>query len=86
MKYLHFDNSYKIWSLSKIRNKIDNVALEKYSSIFSAEVILDRSYMSMYLEWWLHNIVYYVTKPFSFIKFIKKINLECKDIDLAEQV
>ena len=43
--------------------------------------LLNRTYFSMYVEWWLHNIGYYITKPFS---FLEEINLRCKDVDLGK--
>ena len=61
--------------------KIDWNCKKKYDSHF-ADLILNRAYRSMYVEWWLHNIGYYLTKPFCSIEFFKKINLRCKDVDL----
>lgn len=84
MKNLHIENSYNIWSIKKMRKKIDEVALKEYGDFKSMEGLLGRTYISMYLEWWAHNIGYYVTKPFCRIESLHKINLRCKDVDLEE--
>ena len=34
------------------------------------------------IEWWLHNIVYWLTKPFTKNTTIKSINDRSKDVDL----
>lgn len=34
------------------------------------------------IEWWLHNIVYWLTKPFVKNNTIKSVNDRCKDVDL----
>ena len=60
-----------------IQNKIN----EKYNSLNPVE-LFNREYNSLYIEWWLHNIGYYITKPFCFIEKIEKINLRFKDVDL----
>ena len=64
---------------------IENACLQKYDSN-SPQTILQRTYNSMYVEWWLHNIGYYITKPFCFIDRINKINLRCKDVDINEWI
>ena len=84
MKNLHIENSYNIWSAKKMRKKIDEIALKEYGEFESIENLFGRKYVSMYFEWWLHNIAYYITKPFCFIGFIRKINSRSKDVDLEE--
>ena len=83
MKNLHINNSYNIWNTSKMCSLINEKCLADYNSD-SPETILNRTYRSMYVEWWLHNIGYYVTKPLCSIEFFKKINLKCKDVDINE--
>jgi hypothetical protein len=48
------------------------------------EDYLNRSYRSMYIEWILHNIGYYITLPFIKNEKIKNINERCKHVDLDE--
>ena len=48
------------------------------------EEYLDRTYKSMIIEWWLHNVGYYVTKPFIKKENIYKLNLRFKDVDIEE--
>ena len=85
MNNLHIENSYKIWSINKMFEMIwDAVYSATNLLTITPQSYLNRTYKSMYIEWWLHNIGYYVTKPFCFIKPIYKINLRCKDVDLNE--
>ena len=83
-KSIQIKDSYKIWRPFAMKQLIIKACCVKYDSIFFVDV-LNRSYVSMYVEWWLHNIGYYITKPFSFIPNIKIINLRCKDVDLEEK-
>ena len=83
MKNIQIKNSYNIWKLSQMRSMIEKECWERYDSIAPC-FLLNRLYTDMYIEWWLHNIGYYVTKPFCKIEFFKKINLRCKDVDLNE--
>jgi hypothetical protein len=43
-------------------------------------------YTPYIIEWWLHNIGYYLTKPFARIPVLKRINERCKDVDLIVRV
>lgn len=81
MPNIHIENSYSIWKTVLMRTLIDFECDIKYGTVL-AEMLLNRSYRSMYIEWWLHNIGYYITKPFCHIEAVKKINLRCKDVDL----
>ena len=83
MKNIHIENSYKIWNPSQMRSMIEKECWERYHSTLPC-ILLNRLYTDMYIEWWLHNIGYYVTKPLCKIEFFKKINLRCKDVDLNE--
>ena len=38
------------------------------------------------IEWWLHNIVYWLTKPFTKNTTVKKLNDRSKDVDLEVEV
>ena len=82
-KSIQIKDSYRLWKPSAMKNFIQVAVYLKYRSLFPEE-FLNRSYQSMYIEWWLHNIGYYITKPFCFIAFVKKINLRCRDVDLEE--
>lgn len=83
MKNLHIENSYNIWSKSKMESIIKEKCLEVYNSC-DPELTLNRTYKSMYIEWWLHNIGYYITASFYPIEYLYKINLRCKDVDINE--
>ncbi len=80
---INISDSYSIWSHRIMKALIQERAIYKYKSS-DATSLLNRSYNSMYIEWWIHNIGYYVTRPFCFDENISKINLRCKDVDLEE--
>lgn len=83
MKNLHIEDSYNIWNISDMRYIIRRNCFDQLHS-FYPEIELNRSCFTMYVEWCLHNIGYYITKPFCFIEPIRFINLICKDVDLQE--
>ena len=83
MRNIHIEDSYNIWDTYDMTYIISAKCFEKFGS-HNPQAILNRTYASMYVEWWAHNIGYYITKPFCFVEPIKKINLRCKDVDLEE--
>lgn len=83
MKNIHIENSYNIWNVKRMKCTLDVECYKNFGSC-NPETTLNRSYESMYIEWWLHNIGYYGTKPFCFIDAVKKINLRFKDVDIEE--
>ena len=83
MKNIHIDNSYNVWNKKKMRALIEERCLAVYGTT-DAEATLNRTYRSLYFEWWLHNIVYWLTKPFCANKKILSFNLRAKDVDLEE--
>lgn len=85
MKNIHIENSYKIWNLSKMRTLITKNCYLTHKDVY-ADRLLNRSYSSMYIEWWLHNIGYYLTLPLLRfgVELIRDVNLRCRDVDLEE--
>lgn len=83
MKNIHVEDSYNVWNTSDMDYIIRGKCFNEFYS-YNPELALNRSYRSMHIEWWLHNIGYYITKPFCNIDWIKTINLRCKDVDLEE--
>ena len=83
MKNLHIENSYKTWSCKQIKNQINKKCEEQYQNS-SPKNILNRNYTDLTIEWWLHNIGYYATKPLTKINYLNNINRRCKDVDLEE--
>lgn len=81
MKSIQIKDSYRLWKPSAMKNFIQFSVYLKYRSL-SPEELLNRSYQSMYIEWWLHNIGYYLTRN---IAIFDVINLRCKDVDLEER-
>jgi hypothetical protein len=82
-KNLHIVDSYKVWSIKRMDYLIHLSATATYN-IFDVEEFLNRTMRSMYIEWWLHNIGYYLTKPLCHIPFFKALNKRFKDVDLEE--
>lgn len=85
MRNLHIENSFNVWNPIKMRQIIDEeVKSVATHHLETAEQYLHRSYVSLYIEWWLHNIGYYLTKPLCFISKFNWYNTRCKDVDLEE--
>ena len=83
IKSIQIKDSYNIWSPAKMKIKIQIEIRDCYLSWAPTDA-LNRTYKSMYIEWWLHNIGYYLTLPFIRFERLKRINLRCKDVDLEE--
>ena len=77
---IQIKDSYKFWRPCKMKLEIQAACYYKYGSVRANEV-LHRSYVGMYIEWWLHNIGYYLTRN---LAIFDVINLRCKDVDLEE--
>lgn len=83
MKNIHIENSYNIWSTKKMKRRIRRKSNELIG-LYNGEVCLGRPYWTMYIEWWLHNIGYYITKPFIENSKVKVLNERFKHVDLDE--
>ena len=84
MKVIHIENSYNIWSTIIMFTYINRECLIKYDSL-SADIKLNRSYRGMYIEWYLHNIGYWLTLPFIKNEKIRALNERFKHVDLEER-
>lgn len=78
---IRINNSYCIWLPKQMKLLIQNQALYKYGTM-DVKSVLNRGYISLYIEWWFHNIGYYITKPFCFIESVQDTNARFKDVDL----
>ena len=83
LKNIHIEDSYNIWKPSTMRQKISEECEKTYGDK-DADKVLSRNGNLMYVEWWLHNVGYYATKPLCNNKKIAKINKRFKDVDLEE--
>lgn len=83
MKNIHLDNSYEIWRPKQMLFCIKAKAWSVYKNT-DAEELLNRTMLSMYIEWWAHNIGYYLTKPFCKFAAVERLNKRLKDVDLQE--
>ena len=82
-KSIHIENSYKTWTITQMVCDIEWECRVKYGTLRAGE-ILKRSYKGMYIEWYLHNIGYWLTLPFIKNKTIKALNERFKHVDLEE--
>lgn len=80
-KSIQIKDSYKVWRPSIMKRCIRIECIYKYD-MASADRVLHRSWVSIYIEWWLHNIGYYLTRN---IAIFDVVNLRCKDVDLEER-
>ena len=83
MKNIHIENSYKIWKKKEMHEKIFYTFHSQYRQI-DVENVMHRTYESMFLEWYLHNIGYWITLPFIKNQKIKALNERFKHVDLEE--
>ena len=85
MNNLHIENSYHIWNTKKMKAIIEEACQSIYNTA-NVHSILNRNFTSLYIEWWLHNIAYYLTIPFCFIKKIEVLNKRARHVDLNERI
>lgn len=83
MRNIHIDDSHFVWTTDDMRVLIGLRARSEYGSP-NAELLLNRTYRSMYIEWYLHNLGYYLTLPFCKIEAVDRLNKRFKDVDLEE--
>ena len=76
-------NSYRIWLPSQMKNEIRWRSMQDYHEP-DPEKLLNRTYRSMYIEWWLHNIGYFISLPLK-NEFWKQINKRCMHVDLEKR-
>ena len=83
MKSVQIKNSYSTWSTDVMKELIMDACFRKYKRR-NAVKLLNRTYKSMYTEWYMHNIGYYLTLPFINNKRIAALNERFKHVDLEE--
>lgn len=83
MKNIHIENSYTVWSIKTMNEKIYREFNHKYNEI-DVEHYMNRTYNGMYIEWYLHNIGYWITLPFIKNEKINALNKRFKHVDLEE--
>ena len=83
MRNIHIPYSYSIWCPSTMKERM-------YTQLFYKNIqgeptcYLNRRIWTLIVEWWLHNIGYYLTKPFCKIEWFDKLNERFRDVDLEE--
>ncbi len=83
MKNLHFVNSYRVWNYNQMLDMVFDENYRLYDSCVPSAT-LNRSYSGMIVEWYLHNIGYWITLPFVKYPKIAKLNERFKHLDLEE--
>lgn len=93
MKSIQIEKGYNTWRPKKMINRIIKECHNKYGSdvhnlhsVNSADKLLNRTYLSMIVEWYLHNIAYYLTKPLCFIPVCCVWNRRAKDVGIEERL
>lgn len=74
-KHIQIKNSYCVWNPQVMKYFIERHCQIQDSQLFA-----------LTLEWWLHNIGYYITLPFITNDWCASINRRCKDVDLLLRV
>lgn len=85
MKNIHIENSYKIWNKKVMHEIIFSKCSKKYNEI-DVQFCMKRTYISMFIEWYLHNIAYWITLPFIKNEKIRSYNERFKHVDLEEHL
>ena len=85
MKNIHIPDSYNVWTIPTMVCEIEWLCKKKYGTT-NADQVLNRTYKSMYIEWYLHKIGYWLTLPFVYILKIKSYNERFKHVDLEERL
>lgn len=78
-RYIQIKNSFGVWKPSKMRVYIYYQFRKQYDF---ASISKLKNFKPLVIEWWLHNIGYWFTKPFVRIPKINALNLRFKDVDL----
>ena len=73
-KHIHIRLSYDVWSPARMR---------KYIIAYGGN---GKHIFLLVIEWWLHNIGYYLTYPFTANPKIDALNERFKHVDLMVEV
>jgi hypothetical protein len=74
-KPIQLQNSYVVWRPSTMEKALVYLLGMK-----------PLNFKALVIEWWLHNIAYYLTLPFIFVPFMKKLNERAKHVDLEVEI
>ena len=83
MKNIRIENSYKTWKPHFMLIDIITKCYDEHKTT-DADKILNRTFAGMYIEWWLHNIGYWLTRPFIAFSYFNELNERFKHVDLEE--
>lgn len=79
-KHIQIKDSYNIWKPSKMRELVIADYRDQYWDFeHDLSIVNDKA---LIVEWWLHNIGYWVTLPFISVAKIRSINVRCQHVDL----
>lgn len=85
MKNIQILNSYNVWNTNKMTIILIEECYNQYGSN-DPEALLNRTFKDMYIEWLLHNLGYWFTRPFIGYNFFNKLNLRFMHVDLEEHI
>lgn len=78
-RHIQIKDSYDVWRPSKMRVSI---YYHFHKQCDLPRLVAIQNFKSLVIEWWLHNIGYYITKPFIRFKRVNALHLRFKDVDL----
>lgn len=79
-RHIQIKNGYGVWRPRAMLEFVDFQYRYEYHEWCNDLTIANTK--RLVIEWWLHNIGYYITKPFARIPKINVLNLRFKDVDL----
>ena len=82
-RHIQIKNSYDVWRPSKMRVDIHYWLHKQYDFPSISKL---KNFKPLVIEWWLHNIGYWITKPFVRFSTINALNLRFKDVDLMVDI
>ena len=82
MRNIHIEDSYRYWT--GLEYWIRTYCAHLTQGNYTPEQYLNRSMRGMVIEWYLHNIGYWITLPFIKNEKIKRLNERFKHLDLEE--
>lgn len=79
-KHIQIKNSYDVWLPTTMKTLIYGKYSREYGDYSSSLKIKHLAYLV--IEWWLHNVGYYLTLPLIKNPKIKALNERFKHVDL----
>lgn len=76
-KHVQIKDSYKVWHPLNMAKRLGAMGIL---------ISYKQNIRALITEWWLHNIGYWLTRPFIFIPAVRKLNIRFQHVDLMVEV